>query len=372
MSERQLHIVTHDVPWPTDYGGVVDLFYKLKALHQQGVRIKLHCFTQGRPPQDELNNYCESVHYYQRKKGFGSFSFRLPYMVNSRKDKDLIANLQKDDHPILLDGIHCTYYFDQLQNRKVIVRLHNAEFEYYRQLAKNEHIIFKKIYFLFESRLLKRYERSIAGNATLLAVSEKDVELYQKNFAVKDIHHLPVFLPYTLSIGKEGKGSYCLYQGNLSVNENEEAAIWLMKAVFTGSDIPLVIAGKNPSHRLQQLAHMYKNTCIVADPSQKEMQDMIAKAHVHILPSFNNTGIKLKLLNALFNGRFCLVNKAAVEGTCLADYCQVAETAAEFQQKVKELYNRQFSDEETQLRQGLLQREYNNEANARKLMTFLW
>jgi hypothetical protein len=66
-SEKKLHIVCHDVPWPADYGGVVDLFYKLKALHAEGVKIILHCFLYGeRSRQDELNKYCEEVHYYKR------------------------------------------------------------------------------------------------------------------------------------------------------------------------------------------------------------------------------------------------------------------------------------------------------------------
>jgi hypothetical protein len=59
MMERQLHIITHDVPWPADYGGVVDLFYKIKTLHQAGIKIHLHCFVNKRPPQEELNKYCE-------------------------------------------------------------------------------------------------------------------------------------------------------------------------------------------------------------------------------------------------------------------------------------------------------------------------
>jgi hypothetical protein len=68
MIDKHLHIVTHDVPWPADYGGVIDIFYTLKALHEQGVKIHLHCFTQDREPQKELEKYCSSIHYYHRKK----------------------------------------------------------------------------------------------------------------------------------------------------------------------------------------------------------------------------------------------------------------------------------------------------------------
>ena len=374
MTNFHLHIVTHDVPWPVDYGGVFDLFYKLKALHQLGVNIHLHCFTQGRAPQEELNKYCTSVNYYSRKKNVSRFSFRIPFIVNSRVNDELLSNLEKDNHPVLLEGIHTTYYLStgKLTNRKVLVRLHNTEFEYYRQLAKQETNFLKRLYFLNESRLLKKYENTIANKACFLAVSHRDVDLYKKLFRAGDIHYLPVFLPYTLAIGKEGRGCYCLYHGNLSVNENEQAATWLLKNVFEKLEIPFVIAGKEPSKKLQELAHQHKQTCLVANPSEKEMQDLIARAQVHVLPSFNNTGVKLKLLNALFNGRHCLVNQAAVEGSGLENYCHIATDARSFKEKISALYQQDLTEQEIQQRQGLLQSEFNNEANAGKLIDVIW
>ncbi len=374
MTEKYLHIVCLDVPWPADYGGVVDLFYKIKSLHQLGVKIHLHCFTKDRKPQDELNNYCETVNYYQRKNNRSSFSFSIPLMVNSRANAELIENLQKDNYPVLLEGIHCTFnlYNGQLNNRKILVRLHNTEYEYYRQLAKNETGVFKKLYYLYESRLLRKYEKAIANKATFLAVSNQDVELYQQVFGAKDVHHLPVFLPYHEVTGKAGKGCFCLYHGNLAINENEEAAIWLIKHVFNKIELPFVIAGKDPSERLRYLAHEHQHTCIVANPSYQEMQDLIAKTHVHVLPSFNSTGIKLKLLNALFNGRYCVVNKASVEGSGLEPFCHIAKDAAAFQEKISELYQQSFEEQDIQQRRVYLQTMYNNEANAMELITFLW
>lgn len=374
MTDKQLHIVTHEVPWPANYGGVIDLFYKIKTLHEQGVNIHLHCFSTDMQQQDELNKYCSSVHYYQRKNNIRSFSFSIPYIVNSRASNELIANLQKDNHPVLLEGIHCSNFLNTVKpsNRKVIVRLHNVEYEYYRQLAQHEKNIFKKFYYAHESRLLKKYEQAVAGKAIFIAVSKADADVYKQEFNAENIQYLPVFLPYTLVVGKEGKGCFCLYHGNLAINENEEAAIWLMKNVFGSIDTPFVIAGKNPSARLQKMVHSHSNTCLVANPTDKEMQDMICKAHVHVLPSLNNTGVKLKLLNALFNGRHCLVNKAGVDGSGLENYCHVAEEAETLKQKIKELYEQPFTQQEIEQRQGLLQTQFNNEANAKTLMTFLW
>ena len=74
---------------------------------------------------------------------------------------------------------------------------------------------------------------------------------------------------------------------------------------------------------------MKKNslTCLVANPDEAQMADIISKAHIHVLPSFNNTGIKIKLLNALFNGRHCVVNDQMVAGTPLGILCHVVNTA---------------------------------------------
>jgi Glycosyl transferases group 1 len=373
MTERILHIITHDVPWPADFGGVMDLFYKIKTLHQHGVKIHLHCFLNKRPQQDELNKYCQSVTYYERKKLSG-ISFTNPFIVNSRKCRQLIKNLQKDNYPVLIEGIHCSYYLskEKLNNRIVLLRLHNTEFEYYHQLALHEKDPLKKLYFKCESWLLKRYEKKLAGKVKIAAVSQQDATLYQQQFNAKDVFHLPVFIPYTEAVGKQGNGYYCLYHGNLSINENEEAVVWLLENVFNKLAIPFVIAGKAPSQRLVYLANQHEHTCLVADPSDKELHDMIAKAQINILPSFNNTGVKLKLLNALYNGRHCLVNQAGVEGTGLKQLCTIAEDADDFKTAISYLYNIPFEERHNEERKKLLSNYYDNNKNVEKLIEIFW
>lgn len=367
--DKHLHIITHDVPYPADFGGVIDLFYKIKTLYLLGVKIHLHCFVNKRPPSDELDKYCASVNYYPRNKGI---SFRLPYIVSCRRSMELTQRLAKDNHPVLIEGIHCSYslYTNQLTNRKVLLRLHNTEFEYYHHLAIHEKNILKKVYFTIESRLLKKYENKLSEKTKIFAVSEHDVKLYKHFFDASDIQYLPVFLPYTGVTSLPGKGTYCLYHGNLSISENEEAAIWLLQNIFTDLEIPFVIAGKNPSQRLEFLAHEHKHTCLVANPTDSELQDMIAKAQINILPSFNNTGVKLKLLNALYNGRHCIVNKAGVEGSGLESLCTITNEITATKNAIIELYDTAFV--ENKKRQTLLNQLYNNDLNAKKIIDYFW
>lgn len=372
--DKHLHIVTHDVPWPVDYGGVADLFYKIKALHSFGIKIHLHCFTSDRPVQKILDKYCVSVNYYQRKKGLSGISLRLPYIVQSRSDQTLLKNLQADHHPVLLEGIHCTYFLqnDQLKNRRILVRLHNVEYKYYRQLAKLEKSLTKKLYFNIESRLLKKYEQGLANKAVFCCVSSKDMEVYTNEFNAGNIHFLPVFLPWEEVSTTSDRGDFCLYQGNLSVNENEKAANWLLQKIFNDLDIPLVIAGKNPSAKLKALIESKPNVKLISDPSEAAMQDLIQKAQVNILPSFNNTGVKLKLLNALFNGKHCVANKAAVEGSGAATFCSLAQSPTEFKTSIRNLFDTELTAEKIRQRNAGLKEVYNTEKNIQKLIAWIY
>ena len=361
------------MPYPPDYGGVFDLFYKIKALHALGMCIHLHCFEYGRGEQSELKKYCETISYYRRKKFFRTSELRLPYIVSSRINPLLIENLLKDNYPLLLEGIHCTYYLynGQLDNRKVLVRLHNVEFQYYHQLSKSATNIYKKMYYHIESRLLKKYERIIGKKAKLITVNAKDKETYQTVFAAKDADFLPVFLPFTEVQSTTGKGTFCLYHGNLSVVENEKAALCLLENVFSEIDIPFIIAGKNPSSSLKSAAEKNKNVQLIKNPSGDKMEDLIKNAHINLLPSFNSTGIKIKLLNALFNGRFIVTNRASLEGTGLESLCEMAESPDEYIERIHRLLNISFTEEEIYKRKEVLLQMYDNKKNAQQLMTWL-
>ncbi|MEO6819348.1 MAG: glycosyltransferase family 4 protein [Ginsengibacter sp.] len=334
----------------------------------------MHCFEYGRGQQPELEKYCTSVSYYKRNNSFVALVSHLPYIVSSRKNEVLFKNLLKDNYPVLLEGIHCTYYLYKgaLQNRKVIVRLHNVEYEYYRELAGSSRNFLNKIFYMIESLQLKKYEFNLANKAMFLAVNEKDRTTYQQTFHCKQIEFLPVFLPFQQVKSKTGMGSFCLYQGNLSVPENEKAVVWLLENIFDKLDVEFVIAGKNPTKYLRDLIAKNKKVILIPNPSNQEMASLIENAHIHLLPSFNITGIKIKLLNALFKGRFIVTNHASVEGTNLEVLCTIAETPEEYKKAIQTLLNKDFTEEMIVQRNFVLQSKYDNKKNAIELIKLLF
>ncbi|HXB41966.1 MAG TPA: glycosyltransferase family 1 protein, partial [Bacteroidia bacterium] len=82
--ENSLHIVSFDVPFPANYGGVIDVFYKLVNLYKAGIKITLHCYEYGRGEQKELEKYCQKVYYYKRKTSFLKQLSPVPYIIKSR------------------------------------------------------------------------------------------------------------------------------------------------------------------------------------------------------------------------------------------------------------------------------------------------
>lgn len=377
MSDRYLHIVSLDVPWPADYGGAIDMFNRIRMFHKLGVRIHLHYFSYNeRGTPNELNQYCESIHVYQREPAHTALSLRQPYIVSSRNSQDLVACLQKDDHPILLEGIHTTGILQQLDHsrRKIVVRMHNEESTYYRELARAENNIGKKLFFLKESLLLKKYSRHLPDSCVYACVSESDIRVFKNDYHLSQAVFVPTFPSWQEVNGQEGQGHLCLYHGNLSVPENEKAALWLLCKVFTKARVPFVIAGKKPSKRLQQAAHFCQHTCLIADPSESELNDLVHKAHIHVLPCFNKkvTGIRLKLLHALFEGRHCVVNEPMVAGTGLEPACHIGTGANAFASIIMQLYHQPYTQEEINLRRHLLGNTYDVKKNTQRLIQWLW
>ncbi len=370
MHIKELHIICLNVPYPVDIGVNFESFYKIVALHQANVSIHLHCFTyNNNTPQPELNKYCTTVQYYKRGK---NVHLTLPYIVSSRINNDLYANLLKDKLPILMDGLHTSYLlFDKrFSNRKLYLRAHNVEHLYYQGLIQKNNFGFKNIYNKIETNRLINYEKKVAEIANIITLSLNDLQYFEQNFKAKNIWNVPIFFDGKYNI-PVGLGHYCFYHGNLSVIENEEAVIWLLENVFNTLEIPFVIAGKNPSKRLIDLSHNYMHTCIAINPTEAEMNDLISKAQINLLPSINSTGVKIKLINSLFNGRHCITNSNGANGFEDKSFFHIADDANGIINLINQLMQIPYTAENAEERKAKMNNNFTLEANVEKLFTYL-
>jgi len=201
----------------------------------------------------------------------------------------------------------------------------------------------------------------------ILSISEQDEQYFKKKYPALQHAWIPAFHPNENVRIKTGKGSYCLYHGNLAVSENIKSVEFLLQEVFNKIEVPLIIAGKNPNKEL--FNHQQNQVQIIANPDTETLNDLIANAQIHVLPSFQQTGLKLKVLHALFQGRHCLLNDSSLEShlkTCI----HFAETPDLFCAKIQELMGLDFTE------QDILQRSehlafYNNHKQALRIADLL-
>jgi hypothetical protein len=371
MSPHKIvHIVSFDNPFPPNYGGVIDVFYKLKYLHAAGVKIYLHAFEYGRKPARELNAFCEKIFYYQRRNFVNPFIGSLPYIVNTRNSEELLNNLMVDEYPILFEGLHTCYFLNhpKLIGRTKIVRMHNIEHEYYEKLEEVERNFFKKYFFSKESQRLREYEAILNSANSVLAISPNDLSYLSSKY--KQTAYVPAFHPNDEVTSLTGKGRYVLYHGKLSVGENDEAARFLVEQVFSNLKIPFYIVGDKPSAMLKAMAAQHEHIKLFDHLSTEQISELIQHAHINILPTFQNTGIKLKLINVLYQGRFVLANTMMVNNTGLEELCVIGNSSTELIEKVQHLMKEEYTQHDIDQRKELLFRHFNNRQNAEMLKTF--
>jgi hypothetical protein len=347
-----LHVVAFDIPYPANYGGVIVIYHQLRALKALGVDVILHCYQyNGKTEQAELAKLCREVYYYPRPRSFWYQLSIWPFIMTTRNSRKLRQRLKLDRHPILFEGMHTALPVRRrrLRNRQKIVRMHNIEWQYYENLYLLENDPGKKAYYFLESIKLQRSEPYILLHADhIVTMSTLDQAYYREHKS--NTHYIPVFHPNDRVTSKSGRGEYVLYQGKLSVNDNERSVLWLIKEVFAHLDIPFVVAGLDPSEYLDSL---------------------IKEAHINLLYSFQTSGSKLKLVNALFKGRFCVVNDHMVAGTNLEKLVHVRNSAAAIRQTIEALFSASFDEAQIGMRRDTLEVEYSNLQNTRKLLDII-
>lgn len=368
---KELQVIAFNVPYPPDYGGVIDVYYKLKALKEAGIAITLHCFDYGRGKAVELEQWCQKVYYYPRSRSLINQFSSLPFIVKTRDNKLLIENLNRLSYvPILAEGLHCTFplYFGKCNNDIFYVRTHNVEHAYYEGLKVTEDNVFKKIYYSVEAQKLKQYEPILKKAKGICSISPKEKEHFS-NINTNTILVTP-FHPFKQVEIREGIGNYILVHGDLSVSENIHSVQWLINNIFSKIQYPVIIAGKNPHGSIAMNIKNYNNIQLIGNPTFHDMQELIANAQIHIVHSFTPQGMKLKLLNVMFNGRHCICNSSVVEKTGLENLCEIADNENEMLILIKEMIKIPFDKKVIKLREEVLSL-YSNSAQASKLIDFI-
>lgn len=377
----KLSIVSFQSPWPADYGGVIDVYFKLRALRKAGAELDLHTYIYRREEAPQLNETAERVFYYPRPRNVTLQLSPLPFIVATRADKRMLARLAElpKGAPVLFEGLHSCRFLNHplLRDKLKLVRTHNVEHEYYKALARSATSSAMKAYCSLEALKLRRFEGVLRHADIILPISEPDTEHFRKRFPKSKVVMLPAFYndsPPRLPESETPRRSpYILYHGNLSVGENVAALEYICREVVPAlpEGTEFIAAGLNPTDAAKEAAAKAGVT-LIASPSDEEMTALIANADVNLLVTFQDTGLKLKLLNTLrLSKGHVVANSLMLNDTYLASLCLKADTPAAQAEAIKNLLHTPPSPEALQTRSRVLEERFSNLASARLLLSLI-
>ncbi len=371
---KTIQIVCFNVPYPANYGGAIDVFYQIKALHSLGCKLILHCFCyRDFDPQSAIEELAEKVYYYPRDVSFSKHLAFTPFIVKSRINQPLIDNLNEHHSSILFQGTHTTGIIgDELIERiPKYVRSHNIESFYYARIASSEPNLLKRAYLLLESKKLRAYEDSLwSKGIQLIPISAHDSH-YMSSKSADVLAWIPPFHPFSDVITQDGIGDHILIHGDFSIAENKKSAMSIVDEVVPFVSFPFVIAGKQASALLNEKRSSPANLRVESDVSYERMMELLQQAQVTITESQNSEGFKLKLLYGLFAGRHCVGNQKIVFQTTLQSLVHLVDNRGQMAEKLNLLIAEPWSKELSDQRRQLLFPRFDNTQNAKRLMEII-
>ena len=252
-------VVSQEFPFPPDHGGVADVYRRLIAMKESGLRVGLVCWTDQDVHSSEFArrrlhlasrlDYLTVVPKYRSiasdlRRAF-LVLFGLPSHVAARtmrrRDFDELLRSVEKFRPgcIVLDSLYggeCAKGIAATLGLPLLYRAHNIEHRYFLTQAKAEISLMPKISLYLACLNLERYERHIHGRAaSSWDISASDLAYWRSEGFVGGGWLPP--LPsgegmHSVSAVDVADERELAFLGNLNAPNNVKGIEWLVKEVM--------------------------------------------------------------------------------------------------------------------------------------------
>ncbi|MEM7726858.1 MAG: glycosyltransferase [Cyanobacteria bacterium P01_A01_bin.45] len=382
----KITIICHDIPYPHNHGGRVDMWRRIQAFAKFKVDLQLICWVKNQPStQDilQMRKYVNDIYFINYSKGLKYFIQRLfdlhryPLEVTSRivkgqKLTDVLSRVN-EFHPdiVWLDGLHgaeLAFKISKHLTLPIFTRSHNIEHLYYQRLLNSAKGMDKiKRYLSLVN--LKQYESYVLQNSKLFYdISVEDLTYWQNN-GLRNGRYLPPIIekveigaskvPLSLSRESSNLAYDIVFLGNLFANNNVASIEWFITQVLPiiRSQIPSVkvlIAGANPVLKIKQLCERNEGVELKINPTSVE--EIYSSGKVLINPACTGSGVSIKSIEMLTYGRPIVSTPQGVCGLpeITSQYFEIANDAQSFAQKAIDcLLNRSVAKTDSKLLEQL-------------------
>lgn len=279
---------------------------------------------------------------------------RYPYNIQryiKKSFKELITRyLQTNTYDIVqLEGLYLEPYIRTVRRAfqgKIAMRTHNVENHIWRSLARDEKILYKRLYFNVLSRRLARLEKRLNKRVdALVAISEPDRQWFLSHNLTKPSitihvgyfkknqqnHHIEQMPPWAFA-----------YIGALDWIPNYDGLIWFIDWIWPHiqAEIPEAefhIAGRNAQIELAE--RLIAERKIIFHGQVVDSSEYICAFPIMVVPLLSGSGLRVKIVEGMFLGRAIVCTSAAIAGIDVKDrqHVLIADTPDQFADRVIEL-----------------------------------
>jgi polysaccharide biosynthesis protein PslH len=316
-------LLSHRVPFPLNDGGAIGLDYFITGYLNAGAKLSMLSLNTSKHFVDvkQLPSYYNSLEVFEtvyvdnRIKPvsaflnlFTSHSYNAIRFYTKDFEDVLIKLLQTTKYDIIhLDSIYLGHYINTIRiysKAKIACRIHNIEHKIWERLAENASNPLKKWYLNLLTKRLKKFEADTLNHTdSLLTIAEEDTTDL-KAFSVNTFTYL---LPFGIDTSKinyhASEGINCFHIGSMDWIPNIEGINWFLKEVW-----PLVhqmnpIISCHLAGKKMKIEDFPRLEGVVYHGEVNSSEEFIKSHNVMIVPILSGDGIRVKILEALAQGK---------------------------------------------------------------------
>jgi glycosyltransferase involved in cell wall biosynthesis len=335
--------VTQIIPFPP-HGGVLQRGYNL--LRELGSEHDVHLLAFHHPDElapgeplersrAELGRFCREIEYFPLwvKKsalhklvafGLGAV-YPKPFSVLAQKSGALakriatICNSAKPPDIVHLDTIALAPLREACGKVPVVLGHHNIESQLMARRAPHETGALARAYVEAQTRRLLAYEREQAGRFRLnITVSDADSAMLKSICPAAKAAAIPNGVDtnyFTPRVGDDAPA--VIYTGGMNMFANRDAVEWFLDAIWPRirakiPDARFFAVGTKPSQKVLDAAAA--NIGVEAPGFVDDVRPWVARAGVYVVPLRVGGGTRLKMVDAMAQGKAIVATPVGAEG----------------------------------------------------------
>ena len=343
MSQPELLLIVHRIPFPPNKGDKIRSFHILEHLSKH---YRVHLATFIDDPQDcqyisKLDEYCESTCIVtinplagKIKSLFGLFK-REPLSVSfysNKKTQNYVQQLisQGVEKAVIFSSAMAQFVFDGDQKIHWVADLVDVDSDKWQQYASNRSGIMKLVYQREASLLLSWEKRVCEQAAASLLVSENERALMSSLVPEQEnkIYSVPngvdsIFFSQDESFSRPfASGAPTLvFTGAMDYWANVDAVTWFVQEVLPFvwedvSDVQFWIVGSNPTAQVKALADDQR---VFVTGRVPDVRPYLQFSNLCVAPLRIARGIQNKVLEAMAMKKAVVATHPAMNGLVTAD-----------------------------------------------------